>query len=314
MRRVLAALAPAAVVAFAGCTSTTWIVGSEPTTLWENANSAELSTGSFTVAEARKIAAAHDAAHSCEQTARDFARKNVERGWAVMHQCILRNDFSDLEILIDGGWAPHVAAADDAASLFAHVIAVRGGDVESDLRLLRRKKMPVYSLQAALAEPDSYRGRFVLVRGTARNGRAAEGGRTFRLVETRVMAESEWVSPPNSARLSTRTSGTVADQPGIDIKGRGVVENNQRDDSTKVEILHNVSVETGRELQARVKSDEPSFEPAIDYVVVLRFEGVREVKVADSDDVVLNTAFQQASGIIVDYFEPETSRFARLGR
>ena len=123
------------------------------------------------------------------------------------------------------------------------------------------------------------------------------------------MAESEWVSPPNSARLSTRTSGTVADQPGIDIKGRGVVENNQRDDSTKVEILHNVSVETGRELQARVKSDEPSFEPAIDYVVVLRFEGVREVKVADSDDVD-----DEASGIIVDYFEPETSRFARLGR
>jgi len=312
MRRLVsAAFALAAAVSSAGCaTSAPSVVGPEPTTLWENARGTDVvADGTFTPAEARKIARAHDAAHSCEQTARDFAKKNIERGWAVMHQCILRNDFSDLETLIESGWAEHVAASPDAASLLAHVIAVRGGDVENDIRLLRRRKMPVYSLQAALAEPDSYRGRYVLVRGTARNGRPADGGRSFRLVETKVMAESEWVTPPNSTRLSTRTAGTLADQPGVDIRGRGVVERNQRDETAKVEILHNVSVETGRELLASIKSDEPSLEPATDYIVVLRFEGVREIKIEDSDDVD-----DEATAVVVDYFEPESSRFARLGR
>ena len=310
MRRLASAAFAFAAASFAGCATAPSVVGAEPTTLWENARGTEtVAVGAFTPAEARKIARAHDAAHSCEQTARDFAKKNIQRGWAVMHECILRNDFSDLEILIESGWAEHVAASPDAASLLAHVIAVRGGDVESDIRLLRRRKMPLYSLQAALAEPASYRGRYVLVRGTARNGRPAEGGRSFRLVETKVMAESEWVTPPNTARLSTRTAGTLADQPGIDIRGRGVVEQNQRDESTKVEILHNVSVETGRELLASIKTDAPSLEPATDYIVVLRFEGVREIKIEDSDDVD-----DEATGVIVDYFEPETSRFARLGR
>ncbi len=311
MRRfVVSAFAIAAAASFVGCATSPMVVGAEPTMLWENARGNEVATeGTFTPAEARKIARAHDAAHSCEQTARDFAHKNMQRGWAVMHQCVLRNDFSDLELLLESGWAEHVAASPDAASLLAHVIAVRGGDVENDIRLLRRRKMPVYSLQAALAEPDNYRGRFVLVRGTARTGRPVEGGRSFRLVETKVMAESEWVTPPNSTRLTTRTSGTLADQPGIELRGRGVVERNQRDEGTKVEVLHNVSVETGRELMANITTNEPSLEPATEYVVVLRFEGMREIKIEDSDDVD-----DEAIGVVVDYFEPETSRFARLGR
>ena len=174
-RLAAAAFALAAAATLAGCATAPSVVGPEPTTLWENARGAEaFNEGTFTPAEARKIARAHDAAHSCEQTARDFAKKNTQRGWAVMHECILRNDFSDLEILIESGWAEHVAASPDAASLLAHVVAVRGGDVESDIRLLRRRKMPVYSLQAALAEPGSYRGRYVLVRGTARDGRPAD--------------------------------------------------------------------------------------------------------------------------------------------
>ncbi|HEY1101491.1 MAG TPA: hypothetical protein VGF99_21305 [Myxococcota bacterium] len=308
MRRFAPALL-LATAALTGCTSTTYIVGAEPTTLWENAHKLEDEpTTRFTEAEAKKIARAHDAAHTCEQTARDFARKSVERGWSLMHQCIQRNDFTDLELLVESAWAPHVAASPDAAILLAHVIAVRGGDVENDLRLLRRRKMPVYSLQAALAEPDSYRGRYVLVRGNARNGRRAEGGRSFRFVETKVMAESEWVTPPNRTRLSTRTSGALSDQQGLEVS-RGRVDTSSRDETEKREILHNVSVETGRELRATVDDDAPSLEPQTDYVVVMRFEGVREIKLEDSDDTD-----DEAQGVVVDWFEPESSRFARLSR
>ncbi len=291
------------------CATNTWSVGSEPTVLWENARAADpVTTTPLTESEARRIARAHDAAHSCESSARAMARRDVERGWMVMRQCILRSDFGNLEQLLESEWSDQVAAAPDAASLLAHVIAVRGGDVEADLRLLRRRKMPLYSLQAALAEPDAYKGRFVLVRGTAKRGRPVDGGREFTLAETKVMAESEWVTAPGTSRLTTKFQGATADQPGVDVKGRGLVEDNQRSETAKVEILHNVSVETGRELVARLPSGEPSLEPATDYIVVLRFTGLEPIVNADGD------TDDEPVGVVTDYFEPESSRFARLGR
>jgi hypothetical protein len=205
-------------------------------------------------------------------------------------------------------WAADVARLPDAALLLAHVMAVRGGDVENDLKLLRRRKMPVYSLQAALAEPDSYAGRAVVVRGNARDGRITGAGRSFRLDETKVMTESEWVTAPGTSRLVNREHDERADQPGVDVKGRGIVQRNTRDATEKVEIEHNVSVKTGRSLLARVDTGEPSLEPATDYVLVLRFEGERETKDEDGNVDV------EAAGVVVGYFEPETGLFARLSR
>jgi hypothetical protein len=307
MRALLPTLALS--LGITSCATNTWTVGREPTVLWENARAADpVSTEPLSESEARRIARAHDAAHSCEATARAMSRRDAARGWMVMRQCILRSDFGNLEQLIDSEWSEQVANAPDAAALLAHVIAVRGGDVEGDLRLLRRRKMPLYSLQAALAEPDAYKGRFVLVRGSARRGRAVDGGREFTLVETKVMAESEWVTAPGTSRLTTKFSGATADRPGVDVRGRGLVEDNQRSETAKVEVLHNVSVETGRELIARLPSGEPSLEPATDYIVVLRFVGLEPVTNADGD---VDT---EPVAVVTDFFEPESSRFARLDR
>ena len=299
----------AAAVVGAGCATGPQAIGTEPTVLWEDAEEpetmvrAELSTD-----EARRIAIAHDVAFNCEQTARAMHKKDPKRGWAVMRQCVRRNDFSDLEILIEGIWAEQLAADVDAALLLAHVIAIRGGDVSADLRLLRRRKMPVYSLQAALFEPESYRGRTVILRGNARQGRSVGGGRAFRIIETKVMAESEWVTRPGTGRLATRSSGELSDQPDISVRGRGVVERNSREVSEKVEVLHNVNVETGLELVGRVETDEPSLEPATDYVLVVRFDGTREAVDANGD------VDEEATGVVIGYFEPENGMFARLGR
>ena len=283
-------------------------VGEQPTVLWEDATAPEHHAPEpLSREEARRIALAHDAAHACEQTARAMARKDPPRGFAVMEQCIRRNDYSDLEGLIEGPWADRVAASPDAALLLAHVMAVRGGDVENDLRLLRRRKMPVYSLQAALAEPESYKGRAVILRGTAREGRNHGGGRSFRLVETKVMAESHWVTAPGSTRTDVRDDGEVAAPAGVDVR-RGTVQRGGRSQTDKVEVEQNVSVETGRALRARVDGDELSFEPATDYVVVLRFEGEREH--TDEDGEV----DRDATGVVVGYFEPEIGLFARLSR
>ncbi len=296
--------------AFVGCSTTAPVVGSEPTVLWENARPSDAEpVGGLSESEARRIARAHDAAFSCEGTARAMAKRDEERGWQVMRQCIMRSDFTDLEMLVHGEWADRVKDSADAATLLAHVIAVRGGDVENDLRLMRRRKMPLFSLAAALAEPDAYAGRFVLVRGTAKKGRPVDNGRVFELTETKVMAESEWVTAPGTARQTSKRAGAVVDRPGVDINGRGLVEDSQLDETSKVEVLHNVSVETGRVVTARLQTGEPSLEPSVDYVVVVRFKGMEKGD-ADLDGEVGEVAVAD----VVDYFEPETSRFARLGR
>jgi hypothetical protein len=293
----------------AACTSTSWTVGDHPTVIWQDAQSAEaVPSAPLSETEARRIARAHDHAHSCETSARAMRRRDTDRGFALMRQCILRNDFGDLEALLDSEWSEQVEAAPDAVALLAHVVAVRGGDVEADLRLLRRRKMPLYSLQAALAEPDAYQGRFILVRGTAKGGRAVDGGRELRLKETKVMAESEWVTARGSTRVATKHQGTSVDQPGIDVVGRGRIDDHHRSETVKVEIERNVSVETGREIVARLTTGEPSLEPATDFVVVLRFAGVAPIENADGETV------DEPVGVITDYFEPETSRFARLSR
>lgn len=305
---VVVAALPLVPAGLVGC-ATTPVVGVEPTVLWEDA--AEPSTSSraaLSQDEARRIAIAHDAGHTCEQTAKAMHKKDPQRGWLVMRECVKRSDFSDLEILIEGTWAEFMAKDAESAILFAHVIAVRGGDVGADLRLLRRRKMPLYSLAAAVSEPDSYKGRTVLMRGTARQGRTVDGGRAFRLIETKVMAESEWVTKPGTGRIVTRSGNTLSDQPGVDVRGRGVVERNDRDTGEKVEVLHNVNVETGLELVGRIDTDEPSLEPATDYVLVVRFDGVKEA-VDENGEVG-----EDAIGVVVGYFEPENGMFARLGR
>ncbi len=295
------------VAVWSGCSTTSQGVGTEPTVLWEDAREPEtLVRAELKDDEARRIAAAHDIARACEQTARAMHKKDPPRGWAVMRHCIRRNDFSNLEILIEGIWAEPMAADPDAALLLAHVIAVRGGDVGNDLRLLRRRKMPVYSLQAALAEPESYVGRTLILRGAARHGRSMGGGRAFQIVETKVMAEGEWVTRPGTGRSLTRSHNELADQPDLSVR-RGVVERNLKETSERSEVLHNVNVDTGLELVGRTETDEPSLEPAIDYVLVVRFEGVREAIDADGD------VDEAATGVVVGYFEPENGMFAQIG-
>jgi hypothetical protein len=303
--RTLAIVVSGLSMAVAGCTTGLGnVVGAEPTMLWEQAAETPRSqTKPLTREEARRIAMSHEAAHSCEVTARSMRQRNPARGWQVMEQCIRRKDFSDLEIIVNGIWAEEFKTSPDAAKLLAHVIAVRGGDVASDLRVIRRQRLPLYSLAAALSEPEAYKGRYVLMRGNAVPSRASiAGGRSLKLVETKVMAMSEWVNAPDGRRLSTDFEIETTRQQDISIHGRNT-ERTLRGENEKVEIFRNINVATGLELVGRLDGLDPHLEPATDYVMLLRFDGVRE-----SDEE------EEGLASVVEYFEPQSGLFARLGR
>lgn len=304
----LAAVACLPVVAFLGACAAVEaprIVGPEPTVVWEErAVQAPLPrAASMTTDEARSIALAHDAAHTCELTARALHAKDRQRGWAVMEQCVRRPDFTDLETLLAPPWIEELRAHAENAALVAHVIALRGGDVHNDLRLCRRARVPVFSLKAALADPVSYTGRLVLMRGSPKGGRTLGTARALEIAETMVMAESEWVAAGPRQRSTTDTD--TRDLTGNNVRP-GFSERFRRNDGASVEVLRNVSVETGVELLAQVDG-EPFLEPGTDYVLVVRFEGTRET-------VTGSTTEERAVATVVQYFEPETGLFARLGR
>jgi hypothetical protein len=282
------------------------IVGNEPSVVWESApdpgparKAAPMSTD-----EARSIALAHDAAHNCEITARMLRSKDKQRGWAVMQQCVLRPDYTDLETLLSPPWVNDLKEQADYGSLVGHVIAVRGGDVQNDLRLCRRARLPLFSLKAALAEPDEYKGKLVVMRGAPQSGRTVAGTRALDIAETKVMAEGGFV--PVGPRTTTTTRFETQDRANNSHKPDRQ-EDTEHNEGIRVEVLHNVSVETGLEVLAQVSTDAPFLESGTDYVLVLRFDGIDE-------SVDGGITSEQATATVVGYFEPENGLFARLGR
>lgn len=281
------------------------IVGPEPTVVWEERarQAPPPRAAPMSPDEARAIALAHDAAHTCELTARTLRAKDRQRGWAVMEQCVRRPDFTDLESLLAPPWIEDMGANPEQAALVAHVIATRGGDVQNDLRLCRKARLPVFSLKAAIADPESYTGRLVLMRGSPRGGRTIGGLRALEIAETRVMAESHWVA--GGPRLRSMTETDTRDLADSNVRP-GVAERFRRNEGPSVEIEKNVSVETGLEVLGQIEG-EPFLEPGTDYVLVLRFDGTREVVEGRATE-------ERALATVVGYFEPENGLFARLGR
>ena len=145
-----------------------------------------------------------------------------------------------------------MVARADAGKLVAHVVAVRGGDVHNDLRLCRRAHIPVFSLKAAVADPASYQGRHVLLLGVPREGRLVDGMRAVEIAETRIMAESEWVAA--GPRVSTANETTTRDDAAATTRSR-LREDYRRQEGPRVEVMHNVSVETGREIMVDANND-----------------------------------------------------------
>lgn len=281
------------------------LVGTGPTLLWEShqTSAPAAPAAPMTRDEAVGIALAHDSAHGCELTARALRQRDRARGLAIMEECVQRPDFTDLEILLVTPWLDDLRGHRDAFQWLARIIAARGGDVEHDLRLVRRARLPLSSLRAALAEPETFRGRYVLMLGSPRDGRGEGSARSVELAETRIMAESEWVAhgPRTSSDLERRED----DRAGTTPDARRLERRRHRE-GLSVEVLHNVSVETGRAIVADL-GDDPFLEPGADYVVLLRFEGVRE---AVSGSVVEEVPV----ATVVASFEPSSGLFARLGR
>lgn len=217
-------------------------------------------------------------AGQCASAAQDLFSRAPKPGWALLAACVGRADFNDLEALVDEPWAAQLKTRREGAELVARVIARRGGNIDRDLRVCRRAGLRLYSLRAALADPQAMTGGFVIMRAAVADARRVRGQRAVELDETRPMTDDDiFFADDELVRRRLRRSS---------------------------EALDELSVETGLTVVARV-DPHAIYEPAIDYVMLLRFDG--EVDAPQSRGVA-----KAALGTVVVSYEPELSLLSWL--
>jgi hypothetical protein len=190
-----------------------------------------------------------EGASRCEQAARSLLPASPDQAWRALWSCVCDGHFTALRNLTDGAWDHELQTRHDAPLLVARVIAQRGGDVESDLRLIHDHRVPLFGLHQALARPEQLRGAIVILRGKVSPGGVLD--------ETRLVGLA-WDQPLGPSELTLVSGAWPYDSRRLYTQRRG----------------YNLDIATGTRTLAQL--NDP-FLDADDSVVVLgRFEGLRD--------------------------------------
>src|SRR5438552_14647745 len=235
--------------------------------------------------DARAFAADQLSPAECETAARQMHQNNADQGWAALSACVERTrwprgEFTLLERLTGGFWDLDLQTRSDAPRLVARVIALRGGDVEGDIPLAQKSRVPLFTLAAALRQPDVYKGRWVLVRG-ALSEMKQEGGKTALLLkETSMRATSREVQVGPMSRTDSSSSTSASAQVQTTRYGNAsgsanIASRDRTEHSLVKQKFENERVETGRQALGKLPQADPFLEPDKDFLFLGRFDGVR---------------------------------------
>lgn len=228
----------------------------------------------------RAFAARYPAPGACEAAARRLQASSREDAWAALKACVEHTPFTQLSALLGRAWAEDLRVRPEGASLIARVVAQRGGSVEGELRLLSERKVPIFSLASAMSRPDTYKGRYVLLRAQVADQRTDGERPTVWLVEHALesVATHREVGIAYRSDSTSVTSGDLDGRSQLTGDGRlgGSFSTSERSGSSAtVKHYDNVSDETGREALGRLPAADPFLEPRRDYVILARFDGMR---------------------------------------
>ena len=277
--------------------------------------------------DARSFAAGQPSPFDCEGAARRLRETAPDQAWAALVACVerqgwSRGDFTYLERITSGFWDQDLVSRPDAPRLIARIIAARGGDVEGDIPLVQKSRVPLFTLAAALRQPDVYRGRWVLVRGALSEIRQESGKPAAMMRETSLRATSRDVQVGNVSRVDRSGSSSVRGEvqssgrysssstSGARYSGSGSYNasgsaqynsSGRTDYSTVKQRFDNERVETGRLAVGRLAQADPFLEPEKDFLFLARFDGVNPARDPDQQAVaVLSIAgYYQPNALLV---------------
>ncbi|MCE9671155.1 hypothetical protein LY474_25425 [Myxococcus stipitatus] len=225
----------------------------------------------------------------CEAAARRIQPESREEAWAALKACIELTPFTQIRALLGSAWTEELRTRPEAASLIARVVAQRGGSVNGELPYLQEKKIPIFSLASAVDRPDTYKGRYVLVRAQVADQRVEGERPTVWLVEHTLTSVETSAPVGYGERIDTTTSssGDLGGQTQLTGPGRlggNLVTRERSDFSVTQRNFDNISDETGREALGRLAKADPFLETRRDYVFLARFDGVRLTSGGADDD------------------------------
>jgi hypothetical protein len=226
---------------------------------------------------------------SCEQQARRYLPSSRDDAWAALKACVDGTHFTLLQALTSRAWNSEIRKRPEAAALIAKVIAMRGGSVEGDLRLLNDQRLPIFSLAAAMAQPDTYKGRYILVRAQVGDVRTEDEKPTVWLVEQELgsVASEQQVGVAVRKDTASNLAGNLSGETtlGGGNVGGSLSKSKSTRDSNTVLRYDNISNDTGREALGRLPKADPFLAPGRDFVILARFDGMRTTSGAlDEDD------------------------------
>jgi hypothetical protein len=243
-----------------------------------------------------QFAAGQSTPVDCERAAR--ALPDHDDAWAALSACVDRSrwplgEFTRLDLLTSGFWDHDLQSRADAPRLVAKVIALRGGDVEGDISIAQKSRVPLFTLAAALREPDVYKGRWVLMRGALEDVKQSNGAAAAMLHETQLRASSHEVLEGPYTRTETSRTSTLSGQP----QGNGTIEDSRRKQTqTLRQRFVNERVETGRVALGKLAEADPFIEPGREFLFLGRFDGTKP----SSDDQAAPVAVVTIAG----YYAP----------
>jgi hypothetical protein len=241
----------------------------------------------------------------CEAAARALQPRSREKAWATLRACVGRGGFTELSRVVDGAWDEELRTRSDAGVLIAAVVAARGGDVTGDLGALRQRRIPLFALGPSISHPDLYKGRLVLVRARVDDVRSEKGRTTVQLMEFAIGGRTQWVEGNTRTVSSSSSRGSAS----IDVSttrhgsGKGNARFDRNSTSSwgrETKRFDNVAEETGNVALAKLSAPDPFLEPGRQFIVLGRFDGVRELA-NDSDDDAGSTVGVMS---VIAYFEP----------
>ena len=261
-----------------------------------------------------RIAAAFDAKYfastqlspsECETGARRLHETSADNGWDGLKACIERSrwprgEFTLLERLTGGFWDEDLQKRPDAPRILARVIALRGGDIEGDIPAIQKTRAPLFTLAAAMRQPEVYKGRYVVVRGALDDVKMDAGKATALMSETSLRATAREVDVGTRYRSEYSSSGSgqadVKTTRYGDTSASGSYSHAGRSESGAVKTrFENERKPTGRQVLGRLPQADPFLEPGKDFVFLARFDGMRAAAEQEKPIAVLT---------IVGYYKP----------
>jgi hypothetical protein len=114
----------------------------------------------------------------CEQAVVNLEKRSPKVAWALLRACVDQDKFRNLRRLLDAPWRKQLEAMKewDRHRLLGHVVAIRGADFDTDLRLLGAAGFEISALRAAIDRPSDFRAKPVIFRGYVRSRRLEKDG------------------------------------------------------------------------------------------------------------------------------------------